>query len=76
MMLKTVLRPINPPLTRIHSQPRPQYQLQGYMPNGTGAVAGAQPLQPNNGRVIQNGAVRVLCIADVRGERNTTRDLL
>ena len=27
----------------------------------------ASPLLPNNGRVIQNGAVRILCIADVRG---------
>lgn len=68
-MIKTVLRPVNPPLTRGYSQPRPQYQLQGYMPNGIpGGGPAAQPLQPNNGRIIQNGPVRVLCIADVRGE--------
>lgn len=67
-MMKTVLRP-GLSLTRGSSQPRPpQYQLQGYMPNGTsGPVTGAQPLQPNNGRVLQNGSVRILCIADVRG---------
>ena len=67
--MKMVFRPVNPPLTRMNSQPRPQYQLQGYMPNGTSAPApGAQPLQPNNGRIIQQGPVRVLCVADVRGE--------
>lgn len=62
-------RPVSNSLTRSHLQPRPQYQLQGYMPNGTsGPVPGAQPLQPNNGRIIQAGAVRILCIADVRGK--------
>lgn len=41
------------------------------MPNGTpGPVPGAQPLQPNHGRMIQSGPVRVLCIADVRGRSN------
>lgn len=68
MMMKPLLRPVKPLLTGRQSQPRPQYQLQGYMPNGTsGPVPGAQPLQPNNGRIIQSGPVRVLCIADVRG---------
>ena len=50
-------------------QPRQPYN-QGYMPNGApGAHANlsATPLLPNQGRVIQNGPVRVLCIADVRG---------
>jgi hypothetical protein len=42
------------------------------MPNGAPGVPtvpppGAAPLLPNQGRVIQQGAVRVLCIADVRG---------
>ncbi len=43
------------------------------MPNGaaaghTGLPPGATPLLPNNGRVIQTGGVRVLCVADVRGK--------
>jgi hypothetical protein len=33
-------------------------------------VPGAVPLDPNRGRVIQQGSVRVLCIADVRGRSN------
>ncbi|KAK5083879.1 hypothetical protein LTR05_006386 [Lithohypha guttulata] len=75
-MIKTVLRPVNPPLTRGYSQPRPQYQLQGYMPNGIpGGGPAAQPLQPNNGRIIQNGPVRVLCIADVRGDLRSLNEL-
>ena len=53
------------------NQPRPyQNQQQGYLPNGnsaTGPTPGAQPLLPHNGRIIQQGATRVLCIADVRG---------
>lgn len=53
-------------------QPRPyQNQQQGYLPNGnsaTGPMPGAQPLLPHNGRIIQQGATRVLCIADVRGK--------
>jgi hypothetical protein len=45
-----------------------------YLPNGgapgghSGPAPGAVPLLPNQGRVIQQGSVRVLCIADVRGE--------
>ena len=52
-------------------QPRPQYQHQPYLPNGnaSGPVPGAQALLPNNGRIIQSGPIRVLCIADVRGQR-------
>jgi hypothetical protein len=46
------------------------------MPNGapgapgapTGPQPGAAQLLPNQGRVLQHGPVRVLCIADVRGE--------
>ncbi|EPQ64717.1 Bgt-2988, partial [Blumeria graminis f. sp. tritici] len=43
-----------------------------YLPNGatggnTGLPPGAAPLLPNNGRIIQNGGVRILCVADVRG---------
>ena len=61
-------------LTEPMSQPRPHtYNNPGYMPNGAAGghpnlPPGAAPLLPNNGRVIQTGGVRVLCIADVRGE--------
>lgn len=45
----------------------------GYLPNGAvgghpNLPPGAAPLLPNNGRIIQTGGVRVLCVADVRGE--------
>ena len=50
---------------------RNPYGNAAYMPNGAsphpGAVPGAMPLLPNQGRVIQSGPIRVLCIADVRG---------
>ena len=67
----------NPVLTQelMAQQPRQPYN-QGYMPNGApGAHANlsATPLLPNQGRVIQNGPVRVLCIADVRGKINILR---
>lgn len=46
--------------------PRPQFPGQpGYLANGT---PGATPLLPNNGRVIQSGQTRILCVADVRGK--------
>jgi hypothetical protein len=53
-------------------QPRNNPYNQGYMPNGAAPhqgnpVPGATPLLPNQGRVIQSGPIRVLCIADVRG---------
>jgi hypothetical protein len=61
------MAPIALPLT-FNSQPRPQYPTQPYLQNGTsGPVPGAQPLLPNNGRIIQAGPTRVLCVADVRG---------
>lgn len=63
------MAPIALPLI-FETQPRPQYSNQQYMQNGTaGPVPGAQPLLPNNGRVIQSGPTRVLCVADVRGRR-------
>lgn len=55
-------------------QPRQPYNNQGYMPNGapvSGPVPGATPLLPNQGRVLQQGPIRVLCIADVRGRMST-----
>lgn len=56
-----------------YQQPRQPYNSnQGYMPNGApGAHPNlplqATPLLPNQGRVIQTGPIRILCIADVRG---------
>jgi hypothetical protein len=61
-------------LTLATTQQRPHsYNNPGYLPNGavgghTGLPAGAAPLLPNNGRIIQTGGVRVLCVADVRGK--------
>lgn len=51
------------------NKPLPQYPNQGYLPNGasSGPTPGAQALLPNNGRVIQSGPTRILCVADVRG---------
>ena len=62
-------------------QPRhPSYNNQGYLPNGASGAhpnlqgaPGATPLLPNQGRVIQTGAIRVLCIADVRGKLYSLR---
>ena len=51
------------------SQNRP-FSGNGYqLPNGahSGPVPGAQPLLPNQGRIVQQGPTRILCVADVRG---------
>ncbi|KAF1962619.1 hypothetical protein CC80DRAFT_433754 [Byssothecium circinans] len=58
------------------NQPRP-FPGQ-YLPNGgapSGPAPGAVPLLPNQGRVIQQGSVRVLCIADVRGNLQSLNQL-
>ncbi|KAI8724042.1 DUF2433 domain-containing protein [Fusarium sp. LHS14.1] len=60
-------------------QPRP-YNNPGssYLQNGaSGGLPphGAAPLLPNQGRVIQTGPIRVLCIADVRGNLRSLNDL-
>ncbi|KAI1304025.1 hypothetical protein F5Y03DRAFT_180895 [Xylaria venustula] len=60
------------------AQPRQSYNNQGYLPNGapaSGPVPGATPLLPNQGRVLQHGPIRVLCIADVRGNLSSLNDL-
>ncbi|KAI0026074.1 hypothetical protein F4780DRAFT_718354 [Xylariomycetidae sp. FL0641] len=64
------------------AQPRQPFNSQGYMPNGApgshgnpGPVPGAQPLLPNQGRVLQSGPIRVLCIADVRGNLGSLNQL-
>ncbi|RMZ80936.1 hypothetical protein DV737_g2786, partial [Chaetothyriales sp. CBS 132003] len=71
---------LSPPpreLTAGAPQPRPPYASQPtYLQNGTsGPVPGAQPLLPNNGRIIQSGPTRVLCIADVRGNLRSLNEL-
>ncbi|RYO75502.1 hypothetical protein DL764_010385 [Monosporascus ibericus] len=59
-------------------QSRPPFNNQGYMPNGAPGAhgnLGATPLLPNQGRIIQTGPVRVLCIADVRGNLQSLNNL-
>ncbi|KAK7181994.1 hypothetical protein DPSP01_006225 [Paraphaeosphaeria sporulosa] len=59
------------------NQPRP-YPGNNYLPNGaapSGPVPGAVPLLPNQGRVIQQGSARVLCVADVRGNLQSLNQL-
>ncbi|KAF5134719.1 putative protein C16H5.12c [Metarhizium anisopliae] len=56
-------------------QSRP-YNSQGYLQNGGSSLPpGAAPLLPNQGRVIQTGPIRVLCIADVRGNLRSLNEL-
>ncbi|KAJ5392984.1 hypothetical protein PENPOL_c014G03470 [Penicillium polonicum] len=60
------------------ASPRPNFGAQGYpISNGAaaGPVPGATPLLPNNGRVIQSGPTRILCIADVRGNLKSLNEL-
>ncbi|PKS11438.1 hypothetical protein jhhlp_003201 [Lomentospora prolificans] len=62
-------------MTRRSHQPR-LYNNSGYLPNGaTNLPPGAAPLLPNQGRIIQTGPIRVLCIADVRGNLRSLNDL-
>jgi len=53
----------------IFQSARVPYSQVAYMPNGapSGPSSGATSLLATQGRVIQQGPVRVLCIADVRG---------
>ena len=54
-------------------QPRPYPYNQAQLSNGANNAAnmssGGQGSNflPNNGRVIQSGGTRILCVADVRG---------
>ncbi|KAJ5666640.1 hypothetical protein N7462_011049 [Penicillium macrosclerotiorum] len=62
------------------ASPRPHnFGSQGYpLSNGatpSGPAPGATPLLPNNGRIIQNGPTRILCIADVRGNLKSLNEL-
>ncbi|KAK5987730.1 hypothetical protein PT974_11863 [Cladobotryum mycophilum] len=56
--------------------PRP-YNNPGYLQNGATGLPppGAAPLLPNQGRVIQTGPIRILCIADVRGNLRSLNEL-
>ncbi|KAI9793793.1 MAG: hypothetical protein M1835_007027 [Candelina submexicana] len=64
------------------NQPRPHTYNQNYLPNGASGTSGSGPVGgvgsnqlPHNGRVIQSGGARVLCIADVRGNLRSLNDL-
>ena len=64
LIIKNHLQAANPP--------RPYAQPAYNMANGAAGIPavpppGAAPLLPNQGRIVQAGPVRVLCIADVRG---------
>lgn len=55
---------------RHYNHPGPGYLANG-APGGppqTAPAPGAVPLLPNQGRVIEAGAIRILCVADVRGK--------
>ncbi|KAK5011881.1 hypothetical protein LTR60_004675, partial [Cryomyces antarcticus] len=57
---------------------QPRAYSQAYLPNGappSGPASGATPLLPNQGRVVQAGSARVLCIADVRGHLRSLNEL-
>ncbi|KAI9826600.1 MAG: hypothetical protein M1832_006196 [Thelocarpon impressellum] len=71
-----------------HSQPdsdasydvsRPHnFNSQNFLPNGaTGGPGGGHVsnLLPNHGRIVQSGGVRVLCVADVRGNLRSLNEL-
>ncbi|KAL5347709.1 hypothetical protein ACLOAV_007118 [Pseudogymnoascus australis] len=67
-------------MTTVKQRPHSYNNQGGYLPNGataghTGLPQGAAPLLPNHGRVIQTGGVRVLCVADVRGNLRSLNEL-
>ncbi|CAI4220012.1 unnamed protein product [Parascedosporium putredinis] len=51
------------------------YNNSGYLPNGATNLPPGAALLPNQGRIIQTGPIRVLCIADVRGNLRSLNDL-
>ncbi|KAB8345976.1 hypothetical protein FH972_023028 [Carpinus fangiana] len=64
------------PLLTLTQQARPQNN--GFLPNGApqpNPVPGAIPLLPNQGRVVQSGSQRILCVADVRGNLSSLNEL-
>ncbi|KAI9800910.1 MAG: hypothetical protein M1833_003047 [Piccolia ochrophora] len=48
---------------------------QSFLPNGSAPSPGATNLLPNNGRVVQAGGARILCVADVRGHLRSLNEL-
>jgi hypothetical protein len=60
-----------PKFLMMREQPGSRYPATGgpgqFMNGTSGPVPGARPLLPDNGRIIQSGSTRILCIADVRG---------
>ncbi|KAL8948218.1 MAG: hypothetical protein Q9222_005578 [Ikaeria aurantiellina] len=70
------------PYLRILSQPRPYNYNHNHLPNGASNAPGMGPgggtnpnFLPNNGRIIQSGGTRILCVADVRGNLKSLNDL-
>lgn len=64
------------------ASPRPYNYNQNYLPNGASNAPGMGPggatganSMPNNGRIIQSGGTRILCVADVRGNLKSLNDL-
>ncbi|KAH0559078.1 hypothetical protein GP486_004339 [Trichoglossum hirsutum] len=69
-------------MASVPPQPRPHtFNNQGFLPNGSTSTAGGPTggvgtnMLPNNGRVIQSGGARILCIADVRGNLRSLNEL-
>jgi hypothetical protein len=64
--------PLGPKFLMTREQPGSRYPAAGgpgqFMNGTSGPVPGARPLLPDNGRIIQSGSTRILCIADVRGK--------
>ncbi|KAL6714330.1 hypothetical protein ACLMJK_007753 [Lecanora helva] len=57
------------------ASPRPYPYSQSHIPNGANSGAQGSNFPPNNGRVIQSGGTRILCVADVRGNLKSLNDL-
>ncbi|KAM0262285.1 hypothetical protein ACHAQJ_001754 [Trichoderma viride] len=55
----------------------PRAYAPGYIQNGATSLPspGAAPLLPNQGRIIQTGPIRILCVADVRGNLRSLNEL-
>ncbi|KAI9807589.1 MAG: hypothetical protein M1825_005529 [Sarcosagium campestre] len=52
------------------------FNSQAFLPNGnTTPGGGASNLLPNSGRIVQSGPVRILCIADIRGNLRSLNEL-
>ena len=70
-MMVIVLRELNTNRAQqAQNQSRVPYSQVGYMPNGapSGPSSAAATIAATQARVVQQGPVRLLCIADVRGK--------